>query len=49
VQAQAACKEEQWLGMRTWMKVGEQKWVARHQNDRPWGAGITNMIAKIMK
>jgi len=49
VQAQAAREEAQWLGMRTWMQEREQKWDARHEDDKVWGAGITNMIAKIMK
>jgi hypothetical protein len=49
VQAQAARDEAQWLGMRTWMQEREQKWDARHKDDKLWGAGITNMIAKIMK
>jgi len=49
VQAQAAREEAQWLGMRTWMQDREQKWDARHEDDKLWGAGITNMIAKIMK
>jgi len=49
VQAQAAREEAQWLGMRTWMQEREQKWDARHEDDKLWGAGITNMIAKIMK
>jgi len=49
VQAQAAREEAQWLGMRTWMQEREQKWDARHEDDKLWGAGITNMIARIMK
>jgi hypothetical protein len=48
VQAQAACEEAQWLGMRTWMQEREQKWDARHEDDKLWAAGITDMIAKIM-
>jgi hypothetical protein len=34
--------------MRTWRQEREQKWDARHEDDKLWGAGITNMIAKIM-
>jgi hypothetical protein len=49
VQAQAAREEAQWLGMRTWMQEREQKWDARHEDDKLWGPGITNMIAKVMK
>jgi len=49
VQAQAACEEAQWSGMRMWKQEKEQKWDARHEDDNMWGAGITNMIAKSMK
>jgi hypothetical protein len=49
VQAQAAREEAQWLGMRTWMQEREQKWDTRHEDDKLWGAGITNMIATVMK
>jgi len=49
LQAQAAREEAQWLGMRTWMQEREQKWDARHKDDKLWGAGITNMIGKGMK
>jgi len=49
VQAQSAREEAQWLGIRTWMQKREQKWDARHEDDKLWGAGITNMLAKIMK
>jgi len=31
------------------MQEREQKWDARHEDDKLWGAGITNMIAKVMK
>jgi hypothetical protein len=49
VQAQAAREEPQWLGMRTWMQEREQKWDARHEDDKLSRAGIRNIIAKIMK
>jgi len=49
VQVQAAREDTQWLGMKTWMQEREQKWDARHKDDKPWGAGITNMIAKVME
>jgi hypothetical protein len=49
VVGQAAREEAQWLGMKTWMQEREQKWDARHEDANLWGAGITNMIAKIMK
>ena len=49
LQAQATREEEQWLGMRTWMCEREQKRDARQEDDKPWGAGITNMIVKVMK
>jgi nucleotidyltransferase/DNA polymerase involved in DNA repair len=48
VQAQAARKEAQSLGIRTWMQEREQKWDARHEDDKLWGAGITNIIAKVL-
>jgi len=28
------------------MQEREQKWDARHEDNKLWGAGITNMIAK---
>ena len=31
------------------MQERQQKWDARHEDDRVWGAGITNMIVKVMK
>jgi hypothetical protein len=49
VQVQAVREEAQWVGMRKCMEEREQKWDARHKDDKLWGAGITNMIAKIMK
>ena len=35
--------------MMTWMQEREQKWDTRHEDDNLWGAGITNMIAKVVK
>jgi len=49
VEARAARKEAQRLAMMTWMQEREQKWEARYEDDKVWGAGITNMIAKTMK
>jgi len=49
VQAQAAREEAKWLAMRTLMQGREQKWDASHEDDKVWGACITNMIAKVMK
>jgi len=49
VQVQAAREEALWLGMRMWMQERVQKWDARHEDHKLWGAGITNMIAKVMK
>jgi len=31
------------------MQEREQKWDARHEDDKLWGAGIMNMIAQVMK
>ena len=31
------------------MQAREQKWDAHHEDVKMWGAGITNMIAKVMK
>jgi hypothetical protein len=31
------------------MQEREQKWDTRHEHNNLWGAGITNMIAKVMK
>jgi len=49
VEAQAAHEEEQRLGMMRWMQESEQKWDARHEDNKLWGVGITNMTAKPMK
>ena len=49
LEAQVPRKEAQWLGITTWMQEQEQKWDARHEEDKLWGAGITNMIAKVLK
>jgi len=32
-----------------WMQEKEQKWDAWHENDKLWGAGITTMIAQVIK
>jgi len=48
-EAWAACDEAQWQGMMAWMQEREQKWDTRHEDNKLWGAGITNMIAKVMK
>jgi hypothetical protein len=31
-----------------WMQDREQKWDARHEEDKVWGSVITNRIAKTM-
>jgi len=49
VEAWADRDEAQWLVMMTWMQEREQKWDARYEDDKVWGVGITNMIAKTMK
>jgi len=49
VQAQAAREEAHWLGMRKWMQEREQKWDAHHEDDKVWGAGVTNIIVKVLK
>jgi len=49
VEARAAREETQRLAMMTWMQGREQSWDARYEDDKVWGAGITNMIAKTMK
>jgi hypothetical protein len=41
--------EAQRLAMPMWMQEREQKWDARYEDNKVWGAGITNMIAKTMK
>jgi hypothetical protein len=35
--------------MMTWMQESEQMWDTSREDDKQWGAGITNMIAKPMK
>jgi hypothetical protein len=49
VEARAARLEAQRLAMPMWMQEREQKWDARYEDNKVWGAGITNMIAKTMK
>ena len=49
LKARAAREEAQWSGMRTWMQAREQKWDAHHEDDKLWGAGITNMIVQVMQ
>jgi len=49
LEPQAARKETQWRGMTTWMQEREQKWDTGQEDDKLWGAGTTNMIAKVMK
>jgi len=49
VEARAAREEAQRLAMMTWMEGREQKWDARNEDEKVWGAGITNLIAKTMK
>ena len=34
--------------MMRWMQEREQKCDARHEDDKLWGVGIMNMIAKVM-
>jgi hypothetical protein len=31
-----------------WMQKREQKWDARHEDDKLWGARVTNMITNVM-
>jgi len=49
VEVRAAREEAQRLAMMTWMQEREQKWDARYEDEKVWGAGITNMIAMTMK
>ena len=47
-EVRAPCEEEQWQGIIMWMQEWEQRWVAIHEDDKLWGAGIKNMIAMVM-
>jgi hypothetical protein len=47
--AQAACDEAQWRGMMTWMTEREQKWDTHDKDDNMGAAGITHMIATVVK
>jgi len=47
-EARAACEEAKRLAMMTSMQEREQKWDARYEDDKVWGAGTMNMIAKTM-
>jgi hypothetical protein len=49
LEAQTAREEAQWREMMTWMQEREQKWDTHHKDDKLWVAGITNMIANVMK
>jgi hypothetical protein len=49
MEARAASKEAQCLAMITWMQEREQMWDTCHEDDKEWGVGITNIIAKEMK
>jgi len=48
LEAFAACKEMQWLGLRKWMKDRERKWDSCQKDDVLWGTGISDMAAKIL-
>ena len=48
VEARAAREEAPRLAMMTWMQERQQKMDARYEDDKVWGAGITNLIAKTM-
>jgi len=48
LEAQPAPDEAQWLGIMMWMQEREQKSDARHEDEKLWGASITNIIAKVM-
>jgi len=47
-EVRAARKKAQWQGMMAWMQLREQKWDARHEDNKLWGAHIKIMIAKIL-
>jgi len=47
-EAQAARNEAQWWGMLTCMQERDQEWDARHEDDKHWGAGITNVIVMVI-
>jgi len=47
--APAACEAAQWLGMITRIQEREQKWDARHKDDKVKGEGISDMVANVMK
>jgi len=47
--AHATREEAQWLGMMTWMQEREQQWDACSEDVKLLGAGITTMVARVMK
>jgi len=49
VEARAVREEAQRLATMMWMEDRAQIWDARHDDEKLWGAGIMNMIAKTMK
>jgi len=48
VEPEAAREEAQWLGMMIWMQEREPKWDSHYEDEKLWGADITNMIARVM-
>jgi len=46
VDAQTPLQEAQWRGMKTWLEKREETWDAYHQDNIPWGRGITDMVTK---
>jgi len=49
LEVHSARQEAQWLGMMTRMQKREHKCDAHHEDDKLWGAGITNINAKVLK
>jgi len=48
-EVQVAREQAQWQGMMAWMQEREQKWDARHEDNKLLAEGITNMITNVVK
>jgi hypothetical protein len=49
LEAWPAHEEAQSLGLIMWMQERVEMWEARHEDEKLWRVGITNVIAKTMK
>jgi len=48
LEAHMAHEQGQWRGMKEWLENRETKWDDRHGDNVLWGAGIPDMMAKVL-